>query len=74
MPDWLETFRIIGTILVWVILPVQIWSTWRTWKQFRRWEVNEQRRMEGWQRDLADAARLKAEAATLRAQAEAQLR
>jgi hypothetical protein len=72
MPAWLETLRVIGTILVWVILPFQVWSTWRTWRQFKRWEVDEQRRLAQWHRDLVDAARLKAEAAQIRAQAEAQ--
>jgi hypothetical protein len=73
IPDWLEPFRLIGTMLIWVILPLQVWSTHRNHRQFRRWEEAEVARRAQWQRDIECAAKMREEAYHLRAQAEVAL-
>lgn len=70
IPDWLEYIRIGGALLVWVVLPLQIWSTVRSYRQFKAWEAGEEARLARWKRDMDDAGRMREEAFHLRAQAE----
>lgn len=73
IPDWLEPIRILGTLLIWLMFPLQLWSIWRSNKQFHRWEEDETRRLARWQQDMEDAGKLREEAYNLRAQAEVAL-
>lgn len=73
IPDWLEPFRLVGTLLLWVIVPLQLWELHRTHRQHRRWEEAEVSRTARWQRDMEDAEKMREEASHLRAQAEVSL-
>jgi biopolymer transport protein ExbB/TolQ len=83
IPDWLawlEPFRLVGTLLLWVILPLQLWAIHRQVRQHQQWQESEAGRMERWRTDMDNAAKLRDnaakltdEAAHLRAQAEVAL-
>lgn len=73
LPTWLETFRIIGTFLIWIILPCQLYMLWRSIKQFRKWEADETARTERWVKDMDTAQKMREEACHLRVQAEVAL-
>lgn len=72
-PEWLELFRVAGTLLIWVMFPLQIFTLYRSHHQHRRWEEGEASRMARWQRDMQDAEKMREEAAHLRALTEVQL-
>lgn len=70
---WFEIFRIIALCMIWMMFPLQVWSVWRSMRQFKRWAADEERRLERWRRDMDDAGRMREEAFHLRAQAEVAL-
>ena len=73
IPDWLEPIRLIGTLLLWVIVPLQLWELHRSHRQHRRWEEAEISRTARWQKDMEDAEKMREEAEHLRQQAEVSL-
>jgi hypothetical protein len=73
IPDWLEPIRLIGTFLIWVILPVQLWSLHRGHLQYQKWQESEEAHMARWKSDMETAVRLLEECSHMRAQAEVAL-
>jgi hypothetical protein len=73
IPDWLEPFRLIGTLLVWLIFPAQLWSIYFNRKQYQQWAEDEAARRERWTKDMQAITAMREEAYHLRAQAEVAL-
>jgi F0F1-type ATP synthase membrane subunit b/b' len=73
IPDWLEPFRLVGTLLLWVIVPLQLYALHHGRRLHQRWEEAERARTARWQKDMEDAEKLRDEATHLRHQAEISL-
>jgi F0F1-type ATP synthase membrane subunit b/b' len=73
IPDWLEPYRLLGTLLIWLILPLQLYSIYRNRTLYRQWETDEAARRDRWKEDMTAVNRLREEAYHLRAQAEVAL-
>jgi hypothetical protein len=73
IPDWIWWINIVGGIAVWIVLPLQLGMTWRSHRQYQRWDAEERKRMARWVEDMRLASEDRMAASAMRRQAAIEL-
>lgn len=73
IPETTDLMRVLILIGTWIIIPLHLWTFYRSTRQNQIWREAEDERVARWRDDMIRAARLLEEAQHLRHQAEISL-
>jgi hypothetical protein len=68
IPQWLQVFSWVSAIAVLAVIPFQLWTTWRSIRQYRKWERDEDVRFQRWRVEMDQLARERIELDQMRAE------